>query len=190
MVFGGYDLTDDINIDYIYDTSHVNGAVVYAPFSSPVLLVDNQRYLVCLNTFSGTDSVSFGYDNVLDYAANISIYDQPVAALNVDNQWFSGWKSADAATIGLKLAYDVGVIEDNTHSGILYPNPANDNVSVVSNENGQLNILDMSGRIVFTESLISNTRLNVSISDLPTGVYQINLVSEQSSKTEKLIISH
>jgi hypothetical protein len=170
-------------IDYIYDTSHVNGAVVYAPFSSPVLLVDNQRYLVCLNTFSGTDSVSFGYDNVLDYAANISIYDQPVAALNVDNTWYSGWTSADAVSIGLKLTYDVGVIEDNTHSGILYPNPANDLVNIsfsdINNFNANITIYDIMGKVIKSNTVnnVSNN-INYDVSDLSKGTYIFNIIFE------------
>jgi len=170
-------------VDYIYDTSHVNGDVVYAAFSSPVLLVDNQRYLVCLNTFSGTDSVSFGYDNVLDYNANISIYDQPIGALNIDNTWYSGWTSADAATIGLKLAYDVGVIEDNTHSGVLYPNPANDIVNIsfsdINNFNAKITIYDIMGKTIKSNTVnnVSNN-INYDVSDLSKGTYIFNIVFE------------
>ena len=99
------------DFDWDGTSSSVNGEVVYAPLNSPVILNDNQRYLVCLNSFSN-DSIGFGYDNNPDYNANISIYQQPIGALNIDAAtWYTGWTSADAVSLGLKIAYDVNVVE-------------------------------------------------------------------------------
>ena len=45
----------------------------------PVSLVDDQRYLFCVTTF--TDQLFVGYDDYYDYDENTTMYDQPVSVL-------------------------------------------------------------------------------------------------------------
>jgi len=64
---------------------------VYVPFVSnnsplPVPLVDNQRYLFCVNTFD-TD-VYIGFNNSIDYNQNVNdIYKQPIDASENNGFW-------------------------------------------------------------------------------------------------------
>jgi hypothetical protein len=168
---------------YIITAADLTTGIVNISFSSPIGVSPGQYY-AGVELFSNGNTTDVG---ILDDITIPQPFWSSMIYIPNDQVYSNG--NAMAVRLMTDLATDGG-LENGTTVFNVYPNPANDNVSVVSNENGQLNILDMSGRIVFTESLISNTRLNVSISDLPTGVYQINLVSEQSSKTEKLIISH
>jgi hypothetical protein len=168
---------------YIITTANLTTGIVNIPFSSPIEVSPGQYY-------SGVELFSNGNTTNVGILDDITI-PQPFwsSMIYIPNDQVYSNGNAMAVRLITDVATDAGR-ESGAVVFNVYPNPANDNVSVVSNENGQLNVVDMSGRTVLTEPLISNTRLNVSTSNLPTGVYQINLVSEQSSKTEKLIIAH
>ncbi|HXC04918.1 MAG TPA: T9SS type A sorting domain-containing protein [Bacteroidia bacterium] len=78
-----------------------------------------------------------------------------------------------------------------------YPNPANDLInveySVNANDNIVLNVMDMTGRVVLTQKLMSgeNMTSNFSVSDLASGVYYSDLrVNDQSVKKDKLVVQH
>lgn len=170
------------------DASNTNGEVVYAELAEAVQLVDNQRYLVCLNSGIGAapnDNLAFGYDNSPDYGAHFSIYDQPVTAMYIDNGsgggngWYTGWNSATAVTLGLKIAYDVNVIELETIDGIVYPNPAVDNLTIsLEKGNGYANlaVYDIAGRLVISNDINTDSGLiNVDLSNMENGNYIFHL---------------
>ena len=78
----------------------------------------------------------------------------------------------------------------------VYPNPATSSVSVdyalQSNQSVQLNIVDIMGRVVYTENLGtkesgSHSQL-VDCSNLPNGFYIINMVIGKQTKTAKFVI--
>jgi hypothetical protein len=167
------------DFDWDGTASTVNGEVVYQELNAPVILNDNQRYLVCLNSFAN-DSIGFGYDNAPDYNANYAIYQQPIGALNIDGAtWYTGWTSADAVSLGLKIAYDVNVVELETIEGIVYPNPAIDNLTISlekGNGNADLIVYDIAGRLVSSNKVNTNSGLiNVDLTKYENGNYIFNL---------------
>jgi hypothetical protein len=167
------------DFDWDGTASTVNGEVVYQELNAPVILNDNQRYLVCLNSFAN-DSIGFGYDNAPDYNANYAIYQQPIGALNIDGAtWYTGWTSADAVSLGLKIAYDVNVVELETIEGIVYPNPAIDNLTISlekGNGNADLIVYDIAGRLVSSNKVNTKSGLiNVDLTKYENGNYIFNL---------------
>ncbi len=73
----------------------------------------------------------------------------------------------------------------------MYPNPANEVVTIELDKNNvDLNIVDLLGKTVFTQSnVISNRQINVS--ELKNGVYFISVLKNGTVlKTEKLIVKH
>lgn len=76
--------------------------VVYEPFSAPILLESNRKYLVCLTTYE--PEVSFGYDRDLAYDIQYGYYLSPISPLQIDGTWYSGWNGASAFSLGLKLS--------------------------------------------------------------------------------------
>ena len=86
-------------------------------------------------------------------------------------------------TLGVQSA----VVNNNVFS--IYPNPATQEVTVVSNNGNVTNvtIYDITGRLVYTEKA-NVTTLSVNISELPKGVYVINVKTAKGENVEKLII--
>ncbi len=66
----------------------------------------------------------------------------------------------------------------------IFPNPFYDKINVNSNIIGQINIeiLDISGKIIFSEKVINNYdsfELNKDFSDIPKGIYFFNINSDE-----------
>jgi hypothetical protein len=184
----------DIGVDDVYSplvsstayaltATDITTGIVDIPFTMPFWVSPGQYY-AGVELFSNGNSTDVG---ILDDITIPQPFWSSMIYIPNDQVYSNG--NAMAVRLMTDLATDNGIENASTVFNV-YPNPANDVVSILSNEDGQLNILDVNGRIVLTESLISNTRLNVSTIDLPTGVYQINLITDRSSKTEKLIVSH
>jgi len=91
----------------------------------------------------------------------------------------------------VSLKTGVEIIDDATMVSI-YPNPAKDNIQINVPE-GKLSIaeyviFDFTGRIVMSGSLGGMIKTDVNISNLPKGVYQVALISNDNRIVKKLII--
>lgn len=79
----------------------------------------------------------------------------------------------------------------------LYPNPALNNLNVtIENQNSKsaiIEIYDMLGKRVMTEKhnlSHGNNHVNLNISNLNTGIYNVNIITDQGAITKKLTIAN
>lgn len=95
-------------------------------------------------------------------------------------------------SIELQINYAVGVKELNqAPSFSMYPNPANDLVSIQLNnsKNGTVKIVDLVGNIVYSETISSSKTLNTS--EFKNGIYFVTIESEgQRMTSRKLVVKH
>lgn len=95
-------------------------------------------------------------------------------------------------SIELQINYTVGVKELNqTPSFSMYPNPANDLVSIQLNnsKNGTVKIVDLVGNVVYSETISSSKTLNTS--EFKNGIYFVTIESEgQRMTSRKLVVKH
>ena len=170
---------------YYPATNDETGQVAYVPFTSVIPLDDNQRYLVCLQSFN--PEVAFGYDNSLNYDANQSITAMPISPVYVDDTWYTGgWIGSSTPAIGLKVA-TVGLEETSTVKGMAFPNPAKDvvTVSVEANGNTSLTVTDITGKhAIDAELTLVNGNATVDLSALDAGVYVFNLLLEDGQTSQ------
>lgn len=79
------------------------------------------------------------------------------------------------------------VVADNNFS--VYPNPATSIVNIKSSVNTSIqtvSITDLNGRTVKTNT-VSGNEAQINISDLASGVYMMNINSDQGSVTKKIV---
>lgn len=163
--------------------------VAYIEFVTPFLMVDNQRYLFCLQTFE-TATISFGYDNTINYDGNEGIYRQPVAPVHIDGQWYSGgWSGASAPALSLKTfdPAEVGITDADILVGGAFPNPTTDAVTITVNATGgaTLNVTDISGKIVMNSLVDLGTgSTKVNTSQLEAGVYVFTVIMENGKTAQ------
>lgn len=194
--------------DYFFADDSLKEKSVYHEFvdddnnPSPVRLEKFQRYLVCIEYQGGTAlDIAFGYDNYLDYGSN-SVYnpDFGPGRLNIDGippfngtqgTWYTGWSSADAPSIGLKVGnYSFVNTNENLMEGSfkLFPNPANSEINILSLDNSNyynIEIHDLTGRIVKIVNSRTSNNTTLDVSDLKSGNYIIK-ITDNNGKVESL----
>jgi hypothetical protein len=78
----------------------------------------------------------------------------------------------------------------NNNSVDIYPNPSNGNFSVMSNIDGRVDIVDVTGKLVHPGVVVkANQMIEVNMPELSAGVYFVRLYSNNSMTTERIVIS-
>ena len=195
--------------DYFFADDSLKEKSVYHEFvdddnnPGPIKLEKFQRYLVCIEYQGGTAlDIAFGYDNYLDYGSN-SVYnpDFGPGRLNIDGippfngtqgTWYTGWGSADAPSIGLKVGNYTSFLNTNENlmegSYKLFPNPANSEINILSLGNSNyynIEIHDLTGRIVKIVNSRTSNNTTLDVSDLNSGNYIIK-ITDNNGKVESL----
>ncbi len=102
-----------------------------------------------------------------------------------DNDHSSTWEVDNLLVYGVM---SVGVDENSKQSVAVYPNPAIGYFTLSSTKGGQASIIDVAGRTVLTKQIASGNN-TIDVENLTAGVYFVNVVLEDGSKTSaKLMI--
>jgi hypothetical protein len=83
------------------------------------------------------------------------------------------------------------VVKNTTVASVLYPNPANDEVSIRLTTMQPLNviIIDINGRVMTSQATNGNATVVINTSQYPNGIYTIQY-SDATIAVQKLIIQH
>jgi len=164
---------------------------IFIPFTNPIVLADNQRYLFCFKTSNA--QLFLGFDNKTDYRTTQNdVYKQASFPSMTDAQssaFLSGFGTdlAPALSVTMVAAAPVGVDEKENKTVInAYPNPVKDVISIpVGNltGNASLEIMDIAGKIVKTQkvSFVTNDVLRVDVSNMSNGTYIFKLTLDNGS---------
>lgn len=72
----------------------------------------------------------------------------------------------------------------------IYPNPSNGMFTVMSHVDGQVDIVDIAGKLVFPGAIVkANQVIEVNMPDLSAGVYFVRFYSNNALSTKRLVIS-
>ena len=90
-------------------------------------------------------------------------------------------------TIKVDMASIAGIKELKGEKISIYPNPASDYVMLLSNGNGNLDILDITGKMVYSSKIYKNTQY-IDVSSFKKGYYIAKVSNNDNTYTQKLII--
>ncbi|MFT5823901.1 MAG: hypothetical protein ACI8ZM_005166 [Crocinitomix sp.] len=82
-------------------------------------------------------------------------------------------------SIDVRFCAPVTSIAENKLGISLYPNPAQNQITIASNNNamaGKLIISDLAGRIVYSEMIQTNDKRTIDLSILENGIYTVTLI--------------
>jgi hypothetical protein len=84
---------------------------------------------------------------------------------------------------------NVNVHESQMSSLELFPNPANNiiNINLKNNISSNYEILDISGKVLLSNSFLNETQINSS--DLKNGIYIIRVVNDFKSFSKRITIT-
>jgi len=143
---------------------------------------------LCGSTFDTFLSVVDPQGNVLAYNDDGSCGSS--SECDVNAEWsdsmyviVEGWGNNSGA-FTLNIVSELSVTELGTPTLNVFPNPAS-NFFKISNSTGTLNILNLQGQLIRSQQVEKDEQ--ISIEDLPAGIYVLELISDQVSGTTKLI---
>ena len=98
------------------------------------------------------------------------------------------WGMNTPAVIAIDdIEYALLSMEEELAEGIkVYPNPTNDIISIEVNEKSTTQLFGLSGKLVMTETITENNH-QISLIDLPKGIYQLVIASENTIQTTKIV---
>ena len=180
--------------DYTYDGDYKDSNIL-VPFY-PFILIDNQRYLVCVNTSSA--NLYIGYDAKTDYTQNMGYEEQQflfpiqVTTTSTAARWYGlgfGAKHVPAMSLNMIDAATLGINENKNNVSITpYPNPAVSTISIPLNNlkgDATLTIVDLSGKVIRNEKVnVNGSILKVDVSALASGSYVFNMNFENGKTAQ------
>lgn len=174
----------------------LTGSVTVYVDPSPVVVASADQNLVCRGesvvlTASGADSYVWS-NPVTGTGSGASI----TVNLALDVPYTYTVKGTDAngcshqTTVEIQVDKCAGVSENGLQQelGRIYPNPTNGRLTVLSSAPSiaQIDILDVTGRVVMTQLTEQNTTA-LDVSSLPAGIYQVRLTAGDAFQVLKLI---
>ncbi len=193
-----------VNIDSaIYNTREGNGTkTVKVSLSSATTETTSVTFALTGGSAIFNSDFTFGNPGTLTFApgateatVTFTITDDAI----IENNETINFAISDASKCILgTLTSSSIVIGDNDFQGVnnnksiafnVYPNPANQKVNVVANENIQsINIINMIGQTVLTINNVNALNKSIDITELSAGVYNVIVSSENGSSSKRLII--
>lgn len=124
----------------------------------------------------------------IDFVANDgSILNAEQTAIEVPN---TAAAVAIFDNLTFKAVGTAGVNENLISKLSVFPNPANDVVTIANNENILVNgveVVDLNGRTVKTAKFDGVANAQINVSDLASGVYMMTISSDKGSVTKKMV---
>lgn len=99
--------------------------------------------------------------------------------------------SLDIIRNGLGIAEPVGIEEETPEVLSVYPNPTSDLVNITFKENvdnGQVQIIDVTGRVYFAQQVEGTQKLTIDVSNLVQGLYFVQFKNQYQNVQEKIVI--
>ncbi len=97
----------------------------------------------------------------------------------------------DTINFDVTVAQTVGIQENDIAGLNIYPNPANDHITIEmaeANGEGTVEVLNLLGQVVWTQSLDANTTTRVNTTSLDASVYLFKITSNGKTSTHKISI--
>lgn len=151
-------------------------------------------FAVCRFNEDGTLDTDFGLNGSSstdisgeDYTTAVAIQEDGKIVLTGYSLWMKGSQYGGSYSVARYIGGNVGVENDNMSFFELYPNPANDVITInpKTDKKLSLKIVDITGKLV--KSFAIENKTNIKIEDLESGIYFLNLQSDKENQTVKFI---
>ena len=165
------------------------GVQTYIPFTEPIALENNVRYLVCANVLNSEIFIGAN-DNVL-FDANFDQGGQPIQAYRLDAQWILGFTGGQTTTVAANTVElsSIGIEERSIVEVTPYPNPTTGIFKVPLKGLGTsvITIRDAAGRTVSTHKT-ADELYTLDLRGEDAGVYVVEVQSAKGRTVARLVL--
>lgn len=179
----------------LYKSTDAGTTWTQQAFSGPIYTGDityipGTTRLVCTGAATNASGSAYSLDDGLTWIGVDSVQHNDVVFLNTTIGFTGGFNQS--ATVGGISKYTGTVLPTQSFEAAgfsVYPNPVNDSFTIQNGNNiaiSGLTISDINGRTVKTLD-VNAIENQINISDLNSGVYFLNITSDNGSATKKII---
>ena len=144
---------------------------------------------------SGQVTTNYGTFDALLIEENLS-----VPGYTIDETYYY-WETKEYGRIATLIEGELSVMKNNNFNPVttvskntvnrnnlqIFPNPSNGNFTISSSDLDDVKVFDALGILVFNET-VSNNSINVSTSNLTSGVYFVQVTENGNSSTSRIIV--
>jgi hypothetical protein len=115
-------------------------------------------------------------------AAPTLVSGNPFAALETE---------PDSSSVYTFTNCSLGIDKEQKEIFEVYPNPANNDITINLKDFEDvktINLINSQGQLVLTKQVLNNTSIMLNVSELDHGIYTVQVVSEKTSMSQKIII--
>lgn len=123
-----------------------------------------------------TDGVTYYY-RVLAYYQDTDCLSAP--AKSRDNEY----------EYHVRVDYTVGIEDVNAGKVGVYPNPADDKLTVKAQDIQNVSVINMMGQKVY-ETSVNSDNVNIDMTDFPAGIYMIQVTTDEYEVTKRVSVVH
>jgi hypothetical protein len=160
-----------VNYKYTFYSVTTNSPVAVKTFTTNYFYLNQVAGISMGNSYYWTVAVGYNGSNGLAYG--------PESAQGCMITWGSFIDPR---------AKSFNVITEDEFVINVYPNPNEGNFNVDLNESAKVEVLDMLGRVVFSESFESGKQ-NITLSENEKGIYFVKITSNNKETLKKIIIN-
>jgi hypothetical protein len=173
---------------YTCTTSATRSEITVTVNPLPNIFTSTSNTLLCSGqtatlTASGANTYTW---NTTGNGSNIAISPTVTSSYTVIGTDVNGCSNTSTITQSVSLC--TGINELESESGVLvFPNPFTDKITIKNSfNNSSVSIVDVLGKVVFEEQIASN-EIELDLSHLNTGFYQMIVKGDNNSYTQKII---
>jgi len=159
----------------------LSGNLVVADEDNNVIRIMNaQNSLV--STLAGNDSVGFrdGVSGVAEFYNPVG-----VAADKKGNVYVADLGNNLIRKISTQIFTGITPVKKSVYTLNAYPNPCNDRLNIVSNYSGEATLLDVTGRVIWTDNNFKSPYI-LSTSGISPGIYFLRISSPTATEIKKI----
>lgn len=161
----------------------------YLGFDEPVLLEDDQRYLICVNTLNS--AAFLGHNEFVHMNTHEEVYDQPVDPHRGGASWYIGFVGGPVASIGVRMGESsvIGIDERERAAMATWPNPSTGvfNIGLEGHGTTHMVLTDATGRVVRTFTSNGPSYI-IDLRGEARGVYLLSIQSDKGRAVGRLVL--
>ena len=121
---------------------------------------------------------TYYYYKVIAYYEEIDCLSAPALVKGTENEFV------------LPFFYsETGVNENAEHNIGIYPNPANEKITIEAQNIESVSIVNVMGQTVYQTS-VNEDNMVIDVNDFPAGIYMIHVVTDEYEATKRISVVH